>query len=99
MKSVSDKTIEKIKTHFIYHNIFNHAVCETMGKNILRPGIPRMSVWGMLIACWMPKATFTLSEYVILAAFILQKWLHDRASTLHFMYIVCLVLFCLDKFI
>jgi hypothetical protein len=30
----------------------------------------------MCIACWIPKATKTLSEYAILIAFSLQQWLH-----------------------
>jgi hypothetical protein len=71
MKSVSDKTAEKIKTHnsFIITFFFeNHAIYETMWKNILQPGRPQMTIWGILIACWMCKATITLLEYVILAA-------------------------------
>jgi len=31
------------------------------------------------IACWIPKATNTHSEYVTLTAFPLQQWLHVRA--------------------
>jgi hypothetical protein len=44
----------------------------------------------MRIACWIPKATDTHSEYVILIAFPLQKWLRERASLLHYTYIACL---------
>ena len=29
-----------------------------------------MTIWGMFIACWIPKARDTLSEYVILIAFL-----------------------------
>ena len=36
--------------------------------------------------------TNTHSTYVILIAFPLQKWLHERASTLRYTYIACLVL-------
>ena len=36
----------------------------------------------MRIACWVPKATNTQSEYVIPTAFPLQQWLHERASML-----------------
>jgi hypothetical protein len=32
--------------------------------------------------CWIPKVKNTHSEYVILIAFPLQQWLHERASTL-----------------
>jgi len=30
-------------------------------------------------ACWIPEATGTQAEYVILIAFPLQKWLNERA--------------------
>ena len=41
----------------------------------------------MRIAYWIPKATNTLSEYIILIAFLLQQWLHERASLLRYGYI------------
>jgi hypothetical protein len=42
-----------------------------------------MTIWRMRIACWIPQTTDTHSEYVILIAFPLQQWLHERASMLH----------------
>jgi len=39
----------------------------------------------------MPKATNTHSEYVILIAFSLQQWLHERASMLRYAYTAFLV--------
>jgi len=44
-----------------------------------------MTIWRRRITCWIPKATNTHSEYVILFAFPLQQWLNERAS----MYITC----------
>ena len=41
-----------------------------------------MTIWRMRIACWMPKATNTHPEYVILFPFPRQKWLRERSSTL-----------------
>jgi len=41
--------------------------------------------------CWIPKATNTHSQYAILIAFLLQQWLHDRASLLRYTYIGCIV--------
>jgi hypothetical protein len=41
-----------------------------------------MTIWRMRIACWIPKATNTQSEYVILIAFPPQQWLRERASLL-----------------
>jgi hypothetical protein len=43
-----------------------------------------MTVWRMRIACWMPEATNTYLAYVILIAFPLQQWLHERASMLRY---------------
>jgi hypothetical protein len=43
------------------------------------------------IACCIPKATDTHTECVILVAFPLQQWLHERASMLRYTYIACLV--------
>jgi len=50
-----------------------------------------MTIWRMRIACWMPNATNTLSEYVILLAFPQQQSLHERASVLRYTCIACLV--------
>ena len=41
---------------------------------------------------WIPKATETHSEYVILIDFPLQQWLHERASVLCCTYTARLVL-------
>ena len=38
--------------------------------------------------------THTHSEYVMLIAFPLQQWRHERASILRYMYIACLVNMC-----
>ena len=40
----------------------------------------------MRIACWINKAKETNSEYVMLIAFPLQQWLHERASLLRYTY-------------
>ena len=47
-------------------------------------------IWHMCIACWIPKATSTYSEYVIPVAFSLQQWLHESASLLRYTYFACL---------
>jgi len=62
-----------------------------MWENIVR-GRPQMTMWGMRIACWIPKATNTHTGYVILIVFPLQQWLHERASMLRYTYIACLAL-------
>jgi hypothetical protein len=50
-----------------------------------------MKIWRMRIACWIPKATNTHSKYVILTAFQLQQWLHERASMLRYISIAYLI--------
>jgi len=62
-----------------------------MWKNIAQPDRPNMAVWRMRIACWMPKATNTPSEYVLLIAFSLQLWLNERASMFRYAYTAFLV--------
>jgi hypothetical protein len=69
----------------------NRAVYEIMWKNSVEPGRPQMTIWRTRIACWIPKATNTHSEYVTLIAFPLQKRSRERAS-LRYTYIACLKL-------
>jgi hypothetical protein len=45
----------------------------------------------MRLECWITTATNTHSEYGILIAFPRQQWLRERASMLHYTYIVHLV--------
>ena len=62
-----------------------------MWKNTVESYKPQLTIRRMRIACWIGKATNTHSEYVILTALPVQKWLHERASTLRCMYIACLI--------
>ena len=48
-------------------------------------------IWRIPVACWITKATDTHSEYVILSAFLQQKWAGERALMLRHMYIAHLV--------
>ena len=85
MRNVSDRRIENQNTHFRLVAFFeNRAVHETMWNNIVEPERPQMTIWPMCIACWVTKATNPHSEYVILPAFPLQQWLHERASLLRY---------------
>ena len=77
----------------------NRAVCEIMWENIADPDMPQMTIWHLRIVCWIPKATDTHSEYVILIVFPLQQWLHERASMLRYMYIACLGYFLIYRYI
>jgi len=41
---------------------------------------PQITIWRLRIACWIMKTTNTHSECVILIAFPLLQWLHERAQ-------------------
>jgi hypothetical protein len=88
------KYVEKIKTHFTFSDFFlSRRVCRLWdnGKNIVDPDRRQMTIWCMRIACWAPKASNADSEYVILTAFPLLRWLHERASVLRYVYTACIV--------
>ena len=81
------KAEDKLEIHITFSTNFsleNHAVCEIMWNNTVQPNRPQVTIWRMLIACWITKATNTLSEYVILIAFLLQQRLQKRASLLRY---------------
>jgi hypothetical protein len=64
------KVVEKKKRDILQSISFlNRAVCEIMLKNIIEPDRPQMAIWRMRIAAWIPTATNTHSEYVLLIAF------------------------------
>jgi hypothetical protein len=96
MRNGSDKSCrENQNTHFAFNNSFseNRADYEIMWKCTVVPERPpRITIRRMRIACWIYKATYTISEYEILFVFPLQQWLHERASLLPYTYIACLVI-------
>ena len=61
MGSVSDKSCrENQHTHFVFNNSPpQNAVCD------VEPDKLQMTIWCMNIACWIPNARSTHSEYVI----------------------------------
>jgi hypothetical protein len=89
------RVVEKIKTYNSGSITYFSNIVLFMGhvEKYLEPDGPRMTIWCMHIACWMPKATNTHSEYVILIVVPLQEWLHERGSVLLYTYITCLVYF------
>ena len=62
-----------------------------MWTNVAEPYRQQMEIWRKRIACWIRKRLQTHSEYVILIAFPLQQWLHERASVLRCTCIACVV--------
>jgi len=52
MRNVSDRFVEKIKTHFMFSKFFEiRAVYEIMWKNMVLPDRPQMTIRRMRIAC------------------------------------------------
>ena len=91
-----EKVVKKIKTHILCSATFfpeNRAVYEIMWENIVERVRPQMTIWRMRIASWMPKATNTHSQYVILIAFPLQQRLDERPSVLRHTHIAWFVIY------
>jgi hypothetical protein len=82
----------------MFNNFFfeKRAVYEIMWKNIVELDRPRLTVWRMRIACWIPKAANTHSDSVMFSAFPVQQRLHERASLLCYAHIACLFYFKLQ---
>jgi len=86
MRNISDTRCRGNQNiHFMFNNLFieSRACYEIMWTYFLEPGRQYMIMWGKSIAGWIHKATNTHSGYVILIAFPLQHWFHERASVLH----------------
>jgi hypothetical protein len=92
MKICQTKVAANNKTHFIFNNFFRkmYRLWDYVEK-YCRPGLTNMKIWRIYIACWIPKATNTHSEYVILIAFPLQQCLHESASMLQYKYLPALL--------
>jgi len=87
------KVVDKIKTPVVFI-FFLKKSCRLWDnvEIIVQPDRPQMTIQRIRIECWIPKATDTHSEYVILIAFPPKQWLRERASLLRYAYIACLVL-------
>jgi len=64
VRNLSDKVVEKIKTHILCSMSFffflkNHAVYVITWKNIVETGRQQMTTFDMYIAFWIPKITNT----------------------------------------
>ena len=94
MRNVSNKFVEKIKTHIlclINPPPENCTVQEKMWENILQPDRQQTTVRRMHSVCWIPKATNSHSEYAILIASPQQQLLCQCASILRYAHIASLV--------
>jgi hypothetical protein len=94
VRNVSYKICRESQTYSLCSLLFfffNPAVYDSMWKNTVEPEWPQMTIWRTRVACWIPNLTNTLSEYVFLNAFPLQRWFNARFSMLSYTYIACLV--------
>ena len=91
------KAVQKIKTHILCAVTFffseNRAVCELIwGKRGRVRGVTDDNIIRrMRFVRWVPKATNTRSEYVILIAFQLQQWSTNTPQIYLCTYIVSLL--------
>ena len=84
------KDVRKINTRVLCSILYiteNRSVYEIRWKNILGRSRILVTKRRMRIACWIPKATNTNSQYVTFNTFTLNQWLNERASLLCYMYI------------
>jgi hypothetical protein len=93
MRNVSDKSCRENQNIFIFNIFFpeNHAVYEIMWKNIVEPDRPQMTIWRMRIACWIPKATDTQPEHVVLIAFFTATMVARTRLDVTLYYVACVV--------
>ena len=94
MGNVSDKICrENLNTYFMLSNFFfgNRAFYEIVFEKYCKALQTSWEWWLMYVACWIPKSKNTQSEYVILIAFLLHQWLHERASMIRDRCTACLV--------
>jgi len=68
MRNVSEKSVEKIRKHCMFSNLFseNRTVYEIKWQNIVERGKPQMTIWLMRIACWISTTTNKHSEYAMI---------------------------------
>jgi hypothetical protein len=85
------KFAEKIKTYFIFDNIFseNRAVYEIMSKNVVEPERPHdVKTWRIRVESWISKAACTHANVHAHA----PGCTHARAHTHTHKYVIIIVL-------
>jgi hypothetical protein len=68
MRNFSGGFADNVTTHILCSITFfleNRATFEMKWKNVVEPDRPQMTVWRMLIECWVTKTRYTHSEQVI----------------------------------
>jgi hypothetical protein len=93
MKEFQTNVVEKIKTRILYSVTFFFQKSCYLWDNVEKYSRAGQStddniIRRMRFPCWITKATKTHRGFIVLIAFLLQQWLHERASMLRFMYLV-----------
>jgi len=73
--------------------------CVGAGNGTGRQATDQNTIRHLRNSCWLPKATNTHLEYIIIIAFSRQQWVSERALLLHYTFIACLAALtarCLD---
>jgi hypothetical protein len=85
--------VEKINDTFYvqYLSFKNSVVYEVMWNNIVERDKSQMTIWHIHIASWIPKATDTHSEYLILIGFSIVTMVTKTrlVVTLHVYFLCC----------
>ena len=89
--NILDRSCAKFKTNILRSVTLcaSRAPLLIMWKTV-EASRPQITIWRMCIACWIPKATNTLLEYVMYVTFLLQQWLNERTSVSPYTYITWL---------
>jgi len=93
-KIFQTKVVEKLETHFMLNNFFfffKCAIYETMWKNIVQQETHRWKYGTCTYHAGYLRLQNAHTRCIILIAFPLQQWLHERTSMLRDTYIACLV--------
>ena len=89
LETFQTKVVEKIKTHILSSIAFFRKSFR-LWKNVGKYCRVGQALSSMRIACWIPKATNTHSQYVTLITFPQEQWMHEGASMFHHTYLASL---------
>jgi len=82
------EVVDEIKTPILYSITFFFskivAFFEILLKTLVETERPQMWIRRMHFACWIPNSTNTHVKFVILTAFPVHQWLHERPPVLSY---------------
>jgi hypothetical protein len=86
IRNVLDKTVEKIKTHILLSKLFffqkSHPLWGNVKKNVMKEEVINdVTIWRIIVACWISKATHTHSRKRIHKPTLPSTHTHSTART------------------